>query len=409
MTAELERADDEKEALHTMTRLPRTCLRKQPIVMIVVLLVWQLATASAQAQPAPRDVPPLPDVVPVQTQMILNLGPWPAPWKPDLSNRVSGNAEAIALGRNLFFDARLSGKGTHSCSSCHRPEMAWQDGKRTGEGLAPSKRNTPSLLNVRYRRWFGWDGAADSLWAQSIRPILDAKEMGASPEHVRAHIAGNAALADAYAGLFKRAAATTPPGDVLVDAAKALAAYQETLVSPRTPFDDFRDALERGDADAASHYPAAAQRGLNLFVWTAGCIRCHAGPTFSSDAFLRISPPPAGLGRATPLLVDLGRAEGIERWSASPYTLHGRFNDRPAAAPRWSSNILAKSHHGGAFRVPSLRNVMATGPYLHDGSLATLEQAVAHRYRNVPHKSWHRSLTPDEIADLVSLLQSLGP
>ena len=391
-----------------MTRLPRTWLGKQLFALAVVLLVWQAASTSAQAPHVPQDIPSLPDVAPVQTLMILGLGPWPAPWKPDPSNRVSGNADAIALGRGLFFDARLSGQGTHSCSSCHRPELAWQDGKRTGDGLAPGRRNTPSLLNVRYRRWFGWDGAADSLWAQSIRPILDAKEMGASAEHVRAHIAGNAALADAYAGLFKRAAATTPPSDVLVDAAKALAAYQETLVSPRTPFDDFRDALERGDSEAASHYPVAAQRGLNLFVWTAGCVRCHAGATLSSDAFLRISPPSAGPGRATPT-VDLGRTEGIERWSASPYTLQGRFNDRPAAAPRWTSNILAKPYHNGAFRVPTLRNVKATSPYLHSGSLATLQQAVAHRYRNVPQKSWHRTLTPNEIDDLVAFLETLGP
>jgi cytochrome c peroxidase len=346
---------------------------------------------------------------PAQTAQILTLGPWPPPWKPDPSNRVSGHPEAIVLGRSLFFDARLSGQGSHSCSSCHRPEMAWQDGKRVGEGLAPSKRNTPSLLDVRNRRWFGWDGAADSLWAQSIRPILDPAEMGASAEHVRAHIVGNAELATAYLVLFNRNAATAAAEDVLVDAAKALAAYQETLVSPRTPFDEFRDALERGDADAASRYSIAAQRGLSLFVWTAGCTRCHAGATLSSDAFLKISLPPAGPGGPAPIPVDLGRAEGIERWSTSPYTLHGRFNDQPAAPPRWSSNMLVKPHNGGAFRVPSLRNVKATAPYLHDGSLATLNQAVAHRYRPMPHKSWHRTLRLDEIADLVAFLETLSP
>ncbi len=379
------------------------------LILTLALAIWPGAMTLAQAQSAPQPTPSVPDFTPVQIQMILSLGPWPAPWTPDPSNRVSGHPDAVAFGRNLFFDARLSGQGTHSCSSCHRPEMAWQDGKPVGEGLAPGRRNTPSLFNVRYRRWFGWDGAADSLWAQSIRPILDPREMGASAEHVRKHIAGNAELAEAYLGIFKRAAATTPAEDVLVDAAKALAAYQETLVSPRTPFDDFRDALERGDEEAVSRYPVAAQRGLKLFVWTARCARCHAGPTLSSDTFHGTSAPSFGAGRPGPLPVDRGRAEGIERWSGSPYTLHGLFNDRTAMPPRRSFAIIAKPASGGAFRVPSLRHVKATAPYLHNGSLATLDRAVAHRYRTIPHKSWHRALAPNEIADLVAFLETLSP
>ena len=165
------------------------------------------------------------------------------PSRHDPSNSVSGHGEAIALGRLLFFDARLSGQGTHACSSCHRPEKAWTDGRKTAQGLVLSRRNTPSLYDVRHRRWFGWDGAADSLWAQSIRPILDPGEMGSSAEHVRSHIAGNSDLAELYARVFQRAAVEAAAEDVLVDAAKALAAFQETLVSPRTRFDDFQAAL----------------------------------------------------------------------------------------------------------------------------------------------------------------------
>ena len=115
-------------------------------------------------------------------------------------------------------------------------------------------------------RWFGWTGAADSLWAQSIRPMLDEKELGLSPALVQARVAADPGFAAAYTRVFGTAASTDAPELALVNVAKALAAFQETIVTGRTPFDDFRDALERSDREAMVRYPAAAQRGLKLFV-----------------------------------------------------------------------------------------------------------------------------------------------
>ena len=108
-------------------------------------------------------------------------GPWPPAPVKDPTNRYSGDPEAVALGARLFLEPRLSRTGTVSCATCHVPGRAFTDGKALSTGLDTVTRNTPTVLNTRAWRWFGWDGAADSLWAQSIRPILSAQEMDGAP------------------------------------------------------------------------------------------------------------------------------------------------------------------------------------------------------------------------------------
>ena len=137
-----------------------------------------------------------------EVRTILSHGPWPAPWTRDPSNRVSGNAQAIELGERLFFDRRLSGNGEFSCSRCHLPERNWSDGLARAVGIEEVDRNTPSVTNARTQRWFGWDGANDSLWAQSIRPILDARELGASAAHAAKLLRGDRDLACRYRNAF---------------------------------------------------------------------------------------------------------------------------------------------------------------------------------------------------------------
>src|SRR5438874_10042745 len=178
---------------------------------------------------------------------IVTHGPWPPPARHDSTNRVSGRREAIALGERLFFEPRLSGTGSVLCATCHVPFRAFQDARARAFGLAETERNTPTLLNVAFYRRYGWDGARDSLWSQSIRPLLEPREMRSSAAHVAALVRKR--FAPDYASAF----GAPPPADdeaVLADVGKALAAYQETLITGRTPFDDFRDALERRDASA---------------------------------------------------------------------------------------------------------------------------------------------------------------
>ena len=256
---------------------------------------------------------------------ILSHGPWPPP-----APRDAGKRELIALGERLFFEPRLSGTGSVLCASCHVPYRAFQDGRARAFGLEEVDRNTPTLLNVAFYRRYGWDGARTELALQSVRPLLEPREMRSSAAHVAAFVRQR--LANDYASAF----GAPPPADdqrVLADVGVALAAYQSTLVTRRTPFDDFRDALERGDAAAMARF--AAQRGLRVFVNK--CSECHAGPLFSNGSIV------AGV------------------------------------------------------RVPALRNVALTAPYMHDGSVATLSEAVRHRV----------DLGTRDSDDVVLFLQSL--
>ena len=350
---------------------------------------------------------------------ILAHGPWPGgrlrDWPPpDPSNRVSGRPEAIVLGRRLFFDAQLSSEGQRSCATCHDPAKAFADGHPRSVGAVVVDRNAIALANLRLNRWFGWGGAGDTLWAQSIRPILNPTELGLTPEQVRERVAADAGLAAAYTQVFGTSAQSDAPEAALVNVAKALAAFQETIVTPRTRFDDFRDALARGDAVALGRYPLAAQRGLRIFVGTGRCSVCHFGPNFTNGEFDDVGVPHfAEQGR-----VDTGRFGGIAALKASPFTLLGRYNDDPQAAPGLATRHVEPLHRNwGEFRVPSLRNVARTAPYMHNGSLATLADVVRH-YSEVDEDRLHGTpgqrlvrplrLTPQEQSDLVAFLETLS-
>jgi cytochrome c peroxidase len=343
-----------------------------------------------------------------EKRRILSHGPWPPAARNDPSNRVSGKREAIALGEKLFFEPRLSGTGSVLCATCHVPFRAFQDGRPRGFGLQQVDRNTPSVINARFYRWYGWDGAHDNLWAQSVRPLLDPREMNASAGHV----AG--VVRKLFPKEYQAAFARPVPGDdetVLVDVGKALAAFQETLVSARTPFDDFRDALETGKPSA---YPEAAKRGLRIFVGKGNCSVCHVGPHFTNGEF-------ADIGVkffVAPGRVDGGRYAGIRKLKASAFNLLGRYSDDPARSTAVGTRHVELQHRNfGEFRVPGLRNVALTAPYMHDGSLASLRDVVKH-YSELNEDRLHADgekilrplrLTEDEIKDLVEFLQTLSP
>jgi cytochrome c peroxidase len=306
----------------------------------------------------------------IEKGKILAHGPWPPPARRDPSNRVSGNPAAIALGERLFFEPRLSGTGSVLCATCHAPFRRFQDGRPRAFGLQTVDRNTPTLLNVAFYRWYGWDGGHDSLWSQSIRPLLDPREMNASPAHVASTV--RSLYGDQYGRAFGRA----PPEsdeELLVDAGKALAAFQETLVSGRTPFDDFRDALEKGV-------------GVPFFV--------------------------------APGKVDAGRIEGVKAVKASRFNLLGRYSDDASRKSGTGTRHVEAQHRNfGEFRVPGLRNVAHTAPYMHNGSLATLGDVVRH-YSELNEERLHadgeRVLRPLRLAeqeadDLAAFLRTLSP
>ena len=350
------------------------------------------------------------DFTPQEVRAILRHGPWPPAWNPDPSNRVSGKPEAIALGEKLFFEPRLSTKGDVLCATCHVPYRGWQDGRARGMGHVEVDRNTQSLINVRWNRWFGWDGAGDSLWAQSIRPILEAREMGGSLAQAAALIRGDAELSCRFARTF----GVPPPASdeaVLAGVGKALAAFQETIVSGRTPFDDFRDALSRGDFSSMGKYPEAAQRGLRIFVGRGNCSACHFGPAFTNGEF-----HDTGVPYFTASGVDPGRHGGLKKLQANAFNLLGAYNDDRSGSSAVKTRHVSIEHRNfGEFKVPSLRNVAQTAPYMHNGSLATLADVVRHYSEINPdrlHSDGEAILKPlrlsdAESADLVAFLDSL--
>jgi cytochrome c peroxidase len=301
---------------------------------------------------------------------ILSLGPWPpSRAAPDTRNPASGRREGIALGEALFHSARLSDTGSVRCASCHEPWRRFTDGRPLALGVATGTRNTPTLLDAAAHRRFGWDGANDDLAQQSLRPLRDPREMPASAAHVAALLRDDPDLRTRVAAVF----GAQPQGDddtLMRDAGLALAAYVETLASARTPFDAWRDAFAAGDTSTSASFPPAALRGLRVFVGRGGCVACHAGPSFGDDDFhvsLIHSPGPDGQP-------DRGRA-----------------GDPP-----------------GTFRTPGLREAAATAPYMHDGSAATLCDALRPHALPADGAAPPAPLTAADSRDLVAFLQTLA-
>ena len=343
-------------------------------------------------------------------------GPWPPQFARDPSNRVSGNPAAIALGKQLFSDARLSKDGRRSCTTCHDPVRFFADGRDRSLGLARVDRNAIALANLRLNRWFGWAGAADSLWGQSLRPILDEKEaLGAT-------------------------------------AGRARAARRSTLRSPRTmPACSARRWPQTRPTSRWSTWPGRWRPTRSLCDGPHSVRRVPRrvhegrqggngplsgrGATWLED--LRRQGPVLGLplrrefhqrrvrrrGRA--LLCGEGpRGPGPprrhRRAAREPFNLLGRYNDDPSTATAEPTRHVEPQHRNwGEFRVPSLRNVANTAPYMHNGSLSTLEAVVRH-YSEVDVERLHGDdgarlvrplrLSPQETADLVVFLETLsGP
>ena len=373
---------------------------KLGVALLATVLAWP---ASAQ---------PLLDFTPEERERIAAHGPWPPAPVRDPANRVDGRRAAVDFGRRLFFDPALSAGGDISCATCHVPARAFQDGRPVAVGRASGTRNTPTLLDAAQRRWFGWDGAHDSLWAASLSPLLQSAEMGQRLETLAATVRREPRLAAGYRSAFG-AAPGVDDERVATDLAKALAAYQATLVSPRTPFDAFRDALQRGDRAAAARYPVAAQRGLRLFIGEARCSVCHAGPTFSNGEFADI-----GVAFFLPGGVDPGRHGGLQKLLASRMNRLGPHDDAGAADPRAvaTRHVTVEPRHFGEFKVPGLRQLVHTAPYMHDGSLARIEDVVQH-YSALNEERLHADgerilrrldLTPQQAADLAAFLRSLS-
>lgn len=237
--------------------------------------------------------------------------------------------EKAALGMSLFFDPRLSGSGAISCASCHNPALDWQDGLAKGIGHRGSQlgRHTPTIIDTAWAEPLFWDGRAATLEDQAKGPLAAPAEMNMPHAEVIKKVKSIAGYRQQFAAVF-------PGHDIDIDSvAMAIATYERTIVSKQAPFDRWVE----GDDDAIS---PSAKRGFALFNDKANCAACHSGWRFSDNGFHDI-----GLRGD-----DIGRAKIIP-------------------------GVPVLDH---AFKTPSLRNIDGRAPFMHDGSMATLEDVIDH-------------------------------
>ena len=237
--------------------------------------------------------------------------------------------EKAALGRQLFFDTRLSADHSRACADCHQPERAFTDGKRVAVGVRDQQgtRNAPAILNRTYGRAFFWDGRTATLEEQVLQPIQHPKEMGADLPTVVQRLRADAAYQRQFRNVFGR------PPDVR-SLSYALATYVRTILAGASRYDRY----EAGDTTALS---PLEQHGLRLFRGRARCTACHSGSNFTDEDFHNT----------------------CVFWGRQPYD-PGRFT------------VTEVSEDIGKFKTPTLREIARTAPYMHDGSIATLEDVV---------------------------------
>ncbi len=240
-------------------------------------------------------------------------------------------AAKIELGKMLYFETRLSKDKTIACATCHDPKMAWTEHKPTSEGIHGKigERNSPTVINAAYMTSQFWDGRAKTLEEQALGPIQNPIEMGM--ESMEVAIAGLAEIPE-YKERFQQVFGTGITEDGI---AKAIAAFERTVLSGNSPYDRYH---ENKDEKALNE---AQVRGLNKFM-SAGCADCHQPPLFSNGNFYN-----TGVGSA---------------------------KEKPDEGRKAVTKLDGDM---GKFRVPHLRNVADTHPYFHDGSAATLADAVA--------------------------------
>jgi cytochrome c peroxidase len=332
---------------------------------------WFVAVACRPASPPPWEaanpIRPIP-AGPLGTE--IDLAGLPDPPTP----------QRVRLGRWLFYDSRLSGDGTVSCASCHRPEHAFSEPTPVSSGIRGQKgaRKAPTFINqaVALYPHFFWDGRAGSLEDQALGPIANPIEMGSSHDSMIEMLT----KVSGYGPYFEEAFGT--PAITKERVAKAIADYERTRMSGNSPWDRWR---YNRDASAVSE---AVKQGHELFNGKANCGQCHLGNNFTDSQFHNVG---VGWNAATKTFADEGR------WTVSK-----------ALAPE-----QRREGDRGAFKTPTLREVTRHAPYMHDGSIATLREVVEFYNAGGLKNPWldpkikPLGLADAEIDALVALMQAL--
>lgn len=273
-------------------------------------------------------------------------------------------AEKVALGKQLYFDKRLSKDNTISCASCHDPKKGWSNGEAFATGVRGQVggRSSPTIINSAYQELQFWDGRAKLLEGQALGPIQNPIEMDMPLDEVVAKLN----KIEGYKKQFQKVFGTEVTADGI---AKAIAAFERTVLSGDAPYDRFK----AGETKALTE---SAQRGMKVFFGKAHCSACHVGPNFTDGGFHNVG---VGMELEKP---DIGREE-----------LSKQGGDR------------------GAFKTPTLREIARTAPYMHNGAHKTLEEVVEYYDKGgfacetLDEEIYPLKLTPEEKADLVTFLK----
>ncbi|MFZ5829117.1 MAG: cytochrome-c peroxidase [Planctomycetota bacterium] len=348
------------EAQGTATTAPAA----QPETTAAAPAAAQPPETAAAAPPAASDTPAAiadtPKSLTIEPPLGLPAVPIPA------DNPIT--AEKVELGKKLYFDKRLSKDGTISCATCHDPQMAWAEHTPTSTGIGKQTggRNSPTVINTAYAKSLFWDGRAKTLEDQALGPIANPIEMG---HEVEAMISDLSKI-QAYKDDFQKVFGSEITSD---NVAKAIAAFERTVLSGNSPYDKFQN----GDESALTE---AQQRGMALFEER--CNVCHTAPLFSNYSFYNAG---IGMDAENP---DLGLMVETKKESDK-----------------------------GKFRVPPLRDIEKTYPYFHDGSVEKLEEAVAIMAaggKDNPDLAFtfkalrDNPLNPEQQADVVEFLKALS-
>jgi len=296
---------------------------------------------------------------------VPDIGPLPTSI-PIPSTNLNYKAK-VELGKQLYFDGRLSKSGAISCAFCHNPGTGFADPRQTSIGIGGGVggRQAPTVYNTAFNHLQFWDGRARSLEEQAIGPIQNPIEMGETHENVVRKLGKIKGYQQQFGAVFGTEVN-------LQGIAEAIAAYERTVISTNSSFDRY----VAGDTKAMDE---ASVRGMALFKGKARCILCHNGPNFTDNQFHNLGVPQAG-----PLKEDLGRY-----------------------------NVTKAEKDKAAFKTPTLRSIIETAPYMHDGALKTLEEVVdflnagGGANSNLSPLVKPLNLTPEEKTDLVAFLKAL--
>jgi cytochrome c peroxidase len=276
-------------------------------------------------------------------------------------------ADKIELGKQLYFDKRLSRDNTVSCATCHDPEQGWSNGEAVATGIGGQKggRSSPTIINSGYSYFQFWDGRAKHVEGQALGPIQNPIEMDLTLDELTEKLNKVEGYQEQFQQVFE--SEVTSEG-----IAKAIGAFERTILSGNSPYDQY----QAGQKEALSE---AAQRGMELFFNKAHCSACHAGANFSDGGFHSIG--------------------------------HGYDDEKQEFRDIGRHAISELGGDSGSFKTPTLREIARTAPYMHDGEFKTLKSVVEYYNRGgnpndyLDEEIFPLKLTEQEIDDLVTFLK----